>query len=209
MKVLVSMVMVGAGLAASATLAVAEDGGEALAAQCVVDQLPVVNVAAFPTLGPAPVPMPEHPMPRLKVTGLAGKVLVDVVPFDAHGEPIAEAFDEIATAFRARSGDTAPIDPRLVEVLMMLSKAFDDKPIALVSAHRIAGRGTRKTSYHTKGMAADIAIRGVKVHALRKAAARLGAAGVGVYPSFIHVDVRKDAPYRWVGGSHRRWRRRR
>jgi hypothetical protein len=55
-------------------------------------------------------------------------------------------------------------------------------------------------------MAADVTLRGVSVHELRDAAVRLGAWGVGVYPSFVHVDARVDQPYEWVGGTHARWR---
>ncbi|MBW2458233.1 MAG: DUF882 domain-containing protein, partial [Deltaproteobacteria bacterium] len=43
-------------------------------------------------------------------------------------------------------------------------------------------------------------------HDLRNTAVRLGAGGVGVYPTFVHVDVRSDPPYRWVGGSWHGWR---
>jgi hypothetical protein len=195
------------GLAGSATLALAGDDDQPLAVHTIAEHLPVVDPARFPSPGSPPIPMPELPTPRLRIEGLDGRPLLDVVPFDRHGDPVPAAFDAIAAAFAPATGDEAPIDPRLVEVLLTLSRAFDDRPIALVSAHRVAGRGTRKTSYHTKGMAADVAIRGVRVHDLRAAAVRLGAAGVGVYPGFVHIDARKDEPYRWVGGTYAAWRR--
>ncbi len=208
MKALVTLLLAALGIGASATIAVAEDGGAVMAAETVLERSPVVHPERYPKLGPAPVPMPEQPTARLVVTGLDGEVIVDAVPFDAHGTPSPEAFAQISRAFRANQGDEKPIDPRLVEVLLLLSQAFDGKPVALVSAHRVAGRSTRKTSYHTRGMAADIAIRGVRVHDIVKAARRLGATGVGVYPSFVHIDVRRDRPaYRWVGGSVSGWRR--
>jgi hypothetical protein len=171
--------------------------------------LPLAPVAE-PMAGRLPVPMPAlAEVPRLVVTRFDGTVLVDVAPFDRYGYPVAEAFEQIARAFAAPSGHQVEIHPRLVEVLLTLSLAFDGKPIQLVSAHREPGRGTRKTSYHVKGMAADVAIMGVRVHELRKAAIRLDAWGVGVYPTFVHVDVRDDRPYRWTGGSRGGWRRRR
>src|SRR5690606_14590498 len=112
-------------------------------------------------------------------------------------------------AFRARNDDQVSIHPRLVELLITLSNAFEERPITLVSAHRTPGAGTRKTSYHVRGMAADILIRGVKIRDLRQAAVRLGALGTGVYPSFLRADVRDDRPhYRWWGSSYRPWRRR-
>jgi uncharacterized protein YcbK (DUF882 family) len=139
------------------------------------------------------------PLPRLVVERLDGTALFDVAPFDAQGEPREEAFAEISFAFRARNGHQVDIDPKLIETLMMLSRAFDGRPLALVSAHRVPGRGTNKTSYHVRGMATDIVIRGVSVSDLRAAAVRLKIGGVGRYPTFVHIDVRRDYPYRWYG----------
>lgn len=136
------------------------------------------------------------------------KPLLDVQPFDADGQPRPQAFAAIAKVFQARGGERVAVDPRLVELLITISLAYDGNPVGLVSGHRVPGRGTRRTSYHVKGMAADIAMRGVKVHDLREQAVRLGAWGVGVYPKFVHVDVRRDRPFRWVGGRwSRNWRR--
>lgn len=188
----------------------ADAGGErAEVARARVGLAPApIDLDRFPRPGPAPVPVPTLPQGRLVVERLDGTPMIDVVPFDAQGEPIASAFEAISDAFQSRGGHQVDIDPRLVELLMMLSRAFDERPIALVSAHRQPGRGTRKTSYHVKGMAADVAIRGVRVLDLQKAAVRLGAGGVGYYPTFVHVDARKDDPYRWSGYSWLRYRRR-
>jgi uncharacterized protein YcbK (DUF882 family) len=165
------------------------------------------NVARM-ALGPAPVPQPLLPeLPRLVLERSDGSTLVDVAPFDRHGAADPAAFDAIARAFAPRSGEQVGVHPRLVELLVTLSLAFDGAPLILVSGFREAGRGTRKTSYHVAGMAADVAIRGIKPRELREAAARLGAPGVGLYPSYVHVDVRHDSPYRWIGGGRwRRWR---
>ena len=178
-------------------------------AQVGLTEVPEVDVARFPLGDAIPVPIPELPQGRLRIESLAGELVLDVVPFDSQGAPIAEAFEAINHAFRARNDDQVSIHPRLVELLITLSNAFEERPITLVSAHRTPGAGTRKTSYHVRGMAADILIRGVKIRDLRQAAVRLGALGIGVYPSFLHVDVR-DArpPYRWSGSSYRPWRRR-
>jgi uncharacterized protein DUF882 len=158
-------------------------------------------------LGQSPlgaVPMPEIPEQRLVIEGLDGRPLVDVVPFDAHGNPRPAAMAIIARAFRAPSGDEVPIDPRLVEILVELRLAAGGRPLALVSAHREAGAGTGRKSYHVKGMAADVAVRGMRALDLQKAAVRLGVPGVGYYGSFVHVDARRDRPYRWSLGRRRR-----
>jgi len=154
----------------------------------------------------APLPMPIIPAARLKVRRLDGSMLLDVQPFDEHGEPRPHVFAEIARAFAPKSGHVHEIDPRLVEVLITLSAAFDGRPLALVSGRRDPGGRTSETSYHVRGMAADIAISGVKVRDLRKAALRLGAWGVGSYPNFVHVDVRTDRPFCWAGGGYHSWR---
>ncbi|MEM9693268.1 MAG: DUF882 domain-containing protein [Myxococcota bacterium] len=154
---------------------------------------------------------PEQALPSsppLRLETLGGEPLLEVVAFEDDGTPIDAAFRRIRRALRARSGHEVDIHPRLVELLITLSLAFDGRPLALVSGHREPGRGTKKTSYHVRGMAADVTIRGVNVHDLREAAVRLGARGVGVYPTFVHVDVRPDRPpYRWVGGARIAWAR--
>jgi uncharacterized protein YcbK (DUF882 family) len=160
-----------------------------------------------PTFGTSPlgpVPMPEIPEPRLQIEALDGKPIVDVRPFDAHGNPRPEALAAISRAFRAPSGEEVPVDPRLVEILVMMQLAAGGRPLALVSGHREAGRGTGKKSYHVRGMAADIAVRGMRAIHLQKAAVRLGVPGVGYYGSFVHVDARRDRPYRWSAGRRRR-----
>lgn len=176
-------------------------------AEAAVGLAPDLRVPGAPP-GPdvPPVPVPLVASARLRLETLDAEPLLDVVPFDERGLPRPEAFAQINHAMRARNGHEVDIDPRLVEKLIQLSLAFDGQPLALVSGHRVPGRGTKKTSYHVRGMAADVLIRGVKVHELRKAAKRLGVRGIGVYPTFVHVDVRDDRPpYRWVGGSGRAW----
>jgi len=166
-------------------------------------------VLPAPETLPRPVPPvsggPRLTTRRFTVEGLDGSVLLDVQPFDAYGEPRPEAFAAIAHAFRARNDHLAAISPLLVEKLMMLSAAFDGRPLALVSGHRVAGRGTRKTSYHVRGMAADVLIRGVRLRELYLAAKELEIGGLGVYPTFLHIDVRHDSPYRWGGAGGATW----
>ncbi len=200
--------LVAVGLVTMATWA-SRDGERAplAAAQTGMSTRPVPVVERFPRLAPAPIPEPVvADPPALRLERLDGTLLCEVVPFDGTGQPRPEAFATIEETFRPRSGHRLAIHPRLVEMLLLISQAYDGRPIGLVSGFREAGRKTRKTSYHVKGMAADIALRGVKVHDLRNTAVRLGAGGVGVYPTFVHVDVRSDHPYRWVGGGWHAWR---
>jgi len=157
-------------------------------------------------------PHPEAPQPallparHLRVAAIGGLSMLDVMPFDEHGYMRPHDFAAIDHAFRARTNDcTIPIHPRLIEVLMELSNAFDDRPLVLISGHREPTHGTRTTSYHVSGRAADVAIQGVRSLDLYRAALRLNVPGVGYYGTFVHVDVRHDEPpYRWSRGT--RWR---
>jgi uncharacterized protein YcbK (DUF882 family) len=126
---------------------------------------------------------------------------VDVHPFDAQLQPNTDAMAQIAHAMRCRiTGTEIPIDTRLVEILVQLHTLYG-KPIELVSGHRQPLTiGTKKTSQHTLGRAADIRIPGVGIEELRRAAMKLGARGIGIYPEkgFVHVDVRQKSRYFWV-----------
>ena len=97
-------------VAAGTTIAVAGEDDTHRLAQTGLADLPEVHPERFPIQGPAPVPMPELPTLSLEVTGLDGETILDVVPFDAHGTPRPEAFEKIAHAFRAASGEEKPID---------------------------------------------------------------------------------------------------
>lgn len=51
--------------------------------------------------------------------------------------------------------------------------------------------GVAKKSFHMKGRAIDVRLRGTKISALQQAALQMNAGGVGYYPSsrFIHLDT--------------------
>jgi uncharacterized protein YcbK (DUF882 family) len=107
-----------------------------------------------------------------------------------------------AHEFRCKDGSEHPIDPQLVAMLERVREHFD-APVHIVSGYRSPAHnakvGGAKSSYHTKGMAADIMVDGVEpttVYQFCDTAFKLG--GVGRYVSFTHVDCR---PYRarWVG----------
>ena len=150
----------------------------------------------------------EAALPVLRLVALGGGARTELVPFGLDGEARPEVLKELSRLLaprptgREKAGDEAEIaiDPRLAALLLRIQDELDGKPITVVSGHRRPGRGTRKTSFHVKGMAVDIAVAGVKPRDVRAAAIRAGAGGVGLYPAFVHVDVR-DEPYRWGGGG--------
>ena len=77
-------------------------------------------------------------------------------------------------------------------------RAISDKPITIVSGYRCPLRnaslpGTAKHSQHMLGRAADIRINGMTISDIREMAEtveQFATGGIGVYPTFLHVDVR-------------------
>lgn len=49
--------------------------------------------------------------------------------------------------------------------------------------------GVAKKSYHLKGMAADVALEGVRMDSIHRAALNIKKGGVGKYKHFVHMDV--------------------
>lgn len=97
-------------------------------------------------------------------------------------------------------------DPELSKKLQALRMRCG-KAITVNSGYRCAEHnkavGGSATSYHTKGMAADIKVKGLKPEALAQLAEEVGFTGIGVYDSFIHVDTRPD-PYFWYQATEKK-----
>lgn len=108
-----------------------------------------------------------------------------------------------------RSGEVKPIDRGLLDLLFDLkTSAGTTGPFHVISGYRSAvtnatlrkrSRGVASRSLHLVGKAVDIRIPGLKTKALRDAALKLRAGGVGYYPgpAFVHVDVGRVR--RWGG----------
>lgn len=108
-----------------------------------------------------------------------------------------------------RTGDTHPIDVRLLDTLTALHAKLDvSGPIEVISAYRSPATNgalsaksgqVAKRSLHMDGKAMDIRVAGRDLTSLRRAALDLGRGGVGYYPvsNFVHVDV--GAVRRWSG----------
>ena len=90
------------------------------------------------------------------------------------------------------------IDQKLVALLEDLREHFG-KPVIITSAYRTTTYnsqiGGATDSYHTKGMAADIYIRGVNPLEIAKYAESIGCKGIGLYGDFVHVDTRTSKSY--------------
>ena len=89
----------------------------------------------------------------------------------------------------------------LLKNLITLRKIINE-PIFINSGYRCINNndqvgGTPK-SYHTFGMAADIHARNIDIPHLAIYAQQAGFKGIGVYGTFLHLDVR-PVKYHWEG----------
>jgi uncharacterized protein YcbK (DUF882 family) len=84
------------------------------------------------------------------------------------------------------------VDYELIEKLQQFRDALG-KPISVTSGYRTVTynkkNGGISTSHHLTGKAADIKVSGMTPLAVAKAADKIGFLGIGVYPTFTHVDV--------------------
>lgn len=96
--------------------------------------------------------------------------------------------------------DALDIDLALVELLELIRAHFGGKPITVVSGYRTRAHNTRvggaSNSQHLYGRAADIKIKGVEPKEIFDALNRFHRGGLGVYDSWVHVDVRPQRA-RW------------
>ncbi len=95
------------------------------------------------------------------------------------------------------------VDSRLIEALQTLRDRLE-QPIFIHSGYRCPKHnktvGGRPKSQHLFGKAADFHVPNytppqIARHAVQINAFRQG--GIGVYPTYIHLDVRDKGPARW------------
>jgi uncharacterized protein YcbK (DUF882 family) len=117
------------------------------------------------------------------------------------GEYIPEALDAANTILRDWRAETATrMDPTVLDILSATHKLLDtSEPFEIVSGYRSPAtnqmlrsksRGVASNSYHTKGMAVDIALKSRSVRQISGAGLSLKAGGVGKYSrsQFVHLD---------------------
>ena len=92
------------------------------------------------------------------------------------------------------------VNYRLIDGLQLL-RDTTNKPISISSGYRTkaynASCGGIDTSEHLTGSAADITISGMTLKQIARKAYDLGKfTGIGIYPTFVHLDVGAK-PYYW------------
>ncbi len=118
------------------------------------------------------------------------------------GEYIPDALRAISFVLRDyRNNKIHPIEPGLLDVIHILhGRVGAVGAFNVISGYRSpesnammheASAGVAAHSLHMDGMAIDIRLPGIRLAGLKNAAMRLGAGGVGYYPTddFVHVDV--------------------
>lgn len=116
---------------------------------------------------------------------------------------------KLSTNFKVREfactdgSDPIFISPELVEVLQKIRTHFG-KPVVINSAYRTVSKnkavGGAIYSQHLYGTAADIVVKGVSPKNVAAYAETLmpKTGGIGIYNTFVHVDVR-EVRSRWNG----------
>lgn len=116
---------------------------------------------------------------------------------------------KVSANFRVREfacsdgSDPVFVDSDLVAVLQKVRNHFG-KAVTITSAYRTPGRnkavGGEKYSQHLYGRAADIKVKGIAPKTVAAYAEKLmpKSGGIGIYATFVHVDVR-GAKARWKG----------
>lgn len=106
--------------------------------------------------------------------------------------------------FACRDGsDPIFVAPALVELLQKIRSHFQ-AAVTVNSGYRTPGYNRKVDgaaySRHLYGMAADIQVRGVEPEKVAAFAETLlpDSGGIGIYPTFVHVDVREKRS-RWKG----------
>ena len=116
---------------------------------------------------------------------------------------------KVSTNFKVREFACADgsnpifISPELVLVLQNIRAHFG-KPVTITSAYRTPAHNKKvggvADSMHLYGAAADIKIKDIPPRQVATYAEKLltGKGGIGVYDSFVHIDVRTTKS-RWNG----------
>jgi uncharacterized protein YcbK (DUF882 family) len=148
-----------------------------------------------------PVPIDDSSRPLLVLVALNTGERLGLRAATERGGFAASDLDRVATLLRdTRTGNSHPVEPRLVDLVYDLETHFQSREIRVLSGYRTPR--ARSGSNHGKGRAIDLVVPGTSDEEAAAYARTLGFVGVGIYPTsgFIHVDVREKS-YFWSDSS--------
>jgi uncharacterized protein YcbK (DUF882 family) len=155
----------------------------------------VVGTVAGVAAGPAGADM----IRQLTLVRPATGEVARNVPFWWAGAPYEQGLAELNWLLRdVQADEVHPIDLRVYYLLAMVQAEFGGRPIVVMSGYRTKSTNERlrrqgidaaRNSFHLRGRAVDIGIRGVVPASIRELGLLLGLGGVGLYPSFVHLDT--------------------
>lgn len=128
------------------------------------------------------------------------------VPFWWAGAPYDQGLAELNRLMRdVQAEQVQPIDLRVYYLLTIVQAEFGGRPIFVTSGYRTRATNERlrqqgldaaRNSFHLRGRAVDVRIPGVEPASMARLGSFLGLGGVGVYATFVHLDI----------GPRRLWR---
>ena len=126
---------------------------------------------------------------------------LEITYLNTMGELDPAACKRLDQFFRCpQTGRFTSVSPSLFLLLDGVHRKLEAgrRPFVLFSGYRSPtynrqlrrrDRHVARNSYHEKGMAADISLKGVRLTDIREAAKDLCGGGVGAYQDFVHLDV--------------------
>ncbi len=126
---------------------------------------------------------------------------LEITYLNERGEMDPAAWKQLNHFFSCpQTGRVKRVSPSLFLLLDGVHRKLeaDQRPIVLYSGYRSPAynrqlrrrdRHVARNSYHQKGMAADISLKGIRLADIREAARDLCGGGVGAYDDFVHLDV--------------------
>jgi uncharacterized protein YcbK (DUF882 family) len=138
-------------------------------------------------------------MRRLTLVRPATGDVAQDVPFWWAGAVYEEGLAELDRLMRdVEADEVQPIDLRVYYLLAMVQAEFGGRPILVTSGYRTEATNERlrrrgidaaRNSFHLRGRAVDIQVPGVEPRSMARLGLLLGLGGVGIYPTFVHLDV--------------------
>ena len=159
-------------------------------------------VAAPAVAGPlfSPLPARKPAVRRLRLSNAHTGESFSGVYF-ANGAYVRESLTRLNYLLRDwRNNEIIAIDRRTLDIVSQMQRDLDtDEPFSVISAYRTPATNAMlrerdsavaSRSYHLRGMAMDLRLKGRSVEQIRRAADSQKAGGVGAYANsrFVHVD---------------------